>query len=289
MLLLEHAAVYTPRTVPAPAAQPQLAAAKPASTPGASKTSTTRPAAAAAAPVSTPLPAPAPAVAATTADPAKRAPAPAAPQLSGVATKASDYERLTAMLKSMGLGLHKLDPAKPAPHAKLPPAPATPADVEKPAVLAKASPPAPARAPSGKPATAPEPSRAREDSERVIAPEPARAEARPAEATRAGPSAAASSAGMAPRMAIIADARACTPPAYPVNAHRNGESGTVQLALLVGSDGRVVESKVQKSSGSSELDRAARKALSQCKFKAAGNNPQADPVWTMMEYVFSLE
>jgi TonB family protein len=90
------------------------------------------------------------------------------------------------------------------------------------------------------------------------------------------------------RRAVPADPRACTLPAYPKNAYKNGESGTVRLALLIGSDGRVLESRVQRSSGSNELNKAAREALSRCLFKVTGSDGGM-PVWTTMEYVFSLD
>jgi TonB family protein len=105
----------------------------------------------------------------------------------------------------------------------------------------------------------------------------------------AAASASANAASSAPRQAPVADMRTCAPPSYPPKAHAAGETGTVQVALLVAGDGRVIESKVQKSSGSSELDKAARKAFSQCRFKVAGDDKDADPVWARLEYVFSLD
>ena len=194
------------------------------------------------------------------------------------------------MLKSMGLGLHKLDLG--TPDAKRPVAATPSIPPEKALVAAKAQVAPTARAATAvKGGAAPDTARAPEEAVRTATPDVARAEARlQGEASKAvAATASLAPVSSAPRQAIIADARACVPPAYPMNAHRNGESGTVQLALLVGNDGRVLESKVQNSSGSSELDRAARKALSQCKFKAPGNDRQAEPVWAMLEYVFSLD
>ncbi|WP_254503996.1 energy transducer TonB, partial [Duganella vulcania] len=109
-----------------------------------------------------------------------------------------------------------------------------------------------------------------------------------AEASRASAPAAAS-ASQAARPAVVMDSRNCAPPEYPPNAYRRGESGTVQLALLVGTDGRVVESKLQKSSGSHELDKTARKALSQCKFKTANGDALTEATWTNLTYVWTLD
>lgn len=52
-----------------------------------------------------------------------------------------------------------------------------------------------------------------------------------------------------------------TPPAYPVECRRRREQGTVTLAVLVGTDGRVDQVSVSGSSGSFRLDRAALAAV----------------------------
>jgi protein TonB len=91
------------------------------------------------------------------------------------------------------------------------------------------------------------------------------------------------------RSAVLADASGCAKPNYPANAARNGETGTVTLALLVGTDGRVTSSRVQKSSGSRDLDRAAVNALSLCQFKPGMNNGVPEAGWAQIAYVWSLE
>jgi protein TonB len=89
--------------------------------------------------------------------------------------------------------------------------------------------------------------------------------------------------------AVLADANGCAKPDYPAKAMRNGESGTVTLALLVGTDGRVAGSRVQSSSGSRELDKAAVAALSMCKFKPATNGGAAEQAWAQIAYVWTLD
>lgn len=274
MLRLEQAVVYSADSAAAPAAERQAQAEAPAASSAAKGKASSTGAAQAAAPSGIG------AVAAELAKPSAAAKAPSA------AAKATEYERLTAMLKSMGLGLHKLDLPTLASNAKQPPPPAKPAEAAKPA-------PAPP-VQAAKSATAPETSRAREEVERPADPAPARSEARTvADTGRASAppvaSVSASSASQGLRPAVLVDARACPTPAYPVNAYRNGESGTVLLALLVANDGRVVESKVQKSSGSSDLDKAARKALAQCRFKPASSDSQAEPTWATLAYVWSID
>lgn len=229
-------------------------------------------------------------------------PAPAASQKStkapaaASAPKATEYERLTAMLKSMGLGLHKLELPGLASNTK--PSPAKAADTPRAAEAAKTNTTPSAREPAASSVAPSETSRVRDETIRPAAPDPVRSEAKAvAETSRASTpmvananlaSASTASANHAPpRTAVIAEARNCPPPPYPINAYRNGETGTVLLALLVGSDGRVVESKVQKSSGSPELDKAARKALSLCKFKPADG--QTEPAWANLAYVWSID
>ncbi|QOY94827.1 energy transducer TonB [Massilia sp. UMI-21] len=89
--------------------------------------------------------------------------------------------------------------------------------------------------------------------------------------------------------AVLANADGCAKPDYPMHAARNGDSGTVTLALLVGADGRVRDARVQKSSGHRELDRAALNALSLCQFKPAMNNGVAAAGWGQIAYVWTLE
>jgi protein TonB len=91
------------------------------------------------------------------------------------------------------------------------------------------------------------------------------------------------------RTAVLADANGCAKPDYPARAARNGETGTVTLALLVGTDGRVASSRIQHSSGSRELDKAAVSALSMCKFKPAMAGGVAEQAWAQIAYVWTLD
>ncbi len=91
------------------------------------------------------------------------------------------------------------------------------------------------------------------------------------------------------RSAVLADANGCALPEYPASAARDGVTGTVTLALMVGADGRVQDSRIQKSSGSRVLDRAAVNALSLCRFKPATNNGVAEAGWAQIAYVWTLD
>jgi len=89
--------------------------------------------------------------------------------------------------------------------------------------------------------------------------------------------------------AALANAGDCAKPDYPASAARNGETGTVKMALLIGPDGHVSDSKIQKSSGSRDLDRAAVAALRMCKFKPAVANGTPTSAWGQIAYVWTLE
>ena len=90
-------------------------------------------------------------------------------------------------------------------------------------------------------------------------------------------------------MAALANAGDCVRPDYPARAARNGDTGTVSLALLIGVDGKVTDARVKQTSGFKELDRAAISALSMCKFKPATTNGVAEPAWGQIAYVWSLD
>jgi protein TonB len=91
------------------------------------------------------------------------------------------------------------------------------------------------------------------------------------------------------RTAVLADANGCALPDYPAAAARRGDTGTTTLALLVGADGRVSSSRIEQSSGSRDLDRAAINALTLCKFKPATNNGVAEAGWAKLAFVWKLD
>ena len=60
------------------------------------------------------------------------------------------------------------------------------------------------------------------------------------------------------------------------------------MAFLVSADGHVLDSKVEKTSGYKNLDRAAVKAISACKFKPGMKDGNVAQTWAKVEYVWSL-
>ena len=81
----------------------------------------------------------------------------------------------------------------------------------------------------------------------------------------------------------------CAKPEYPSASRRLEEEGTVSLRFLVGTDGKVIESEVEKTSGYKRLDEAARAALSRCQFRAATVDGKPEQGWATMKYTWRLE
>jgi protein TonB len=78
-------------------------------------------------------------------------------------------------------------------------------------------------------------------------------------------------------------------PSYPIDAVRDGSTGTVQLEILVGVDGSVIDVRVVKSSGDRRLDAAARdQVLRHWQFKAAVENGVPVQARGILPVVFSL-
>lgn len=83
------------------------------------------------------------------------------------------------------------------------------------------------------------------------------------------------------------DAKACRAE-YPKASLMNEEEGAVAMSFLVSAEGRVVESKVEKTSGFKNLDNAAVKAITGCKFKPGSKDGNAAQTWTKVNYVWAL-
>jgi len=86
----------------------------------------------------------------------------------------------------------------------------------------------------------------------------------------------------------IADFSSCRQPVYPQADVTAGHEGTVTVSFLVDTDGKVVDSRLLRSSGFMGLDKAAQTALHQCRFSPALRHGQAVPAWTAVQYVWKL-
>ena len=81
----------------------------------------------------------------------------------------------------------------------------------------------------------------------------------------------------------------CDKPEYPSASRRMEEEGTVGLKFLVGADGKVIQSEIEKSSGYKRLDEAARAGLAKCLFRPAMVDGKPEQAWTTIKYVWRLE
>lgn len=91
------------------------------------------------------------------------------------------------------------------------------------------------------------------------------------------------------RTAAVVSSGNCEKPEYPSASRRLEEEGTVFLRFLVGVDGKVIQSEVEKSSGYRRLDEAARAGLSRCQFKPATVDGKPEQAWASMKYTWRLE
>ena len=61
------------------------------------------------------------------------------------------------------------------------------------------------------------------------------------------------------------------------------------LRFLIDVDGRVIESKVEASSGYNRLDDAAKNAMAKCQFKPATVDGKPEQSWASIKYTWRLE
>ncbi|MDB5909775.1 MAG: energy transducer TonB [Massilia sp.] len=76
---------------------------------------------------------------------------------------------------------------------------------------------------------------------------------------------------------------------YPKASLMNEEQGTTSMSFLVASDGSVVEAKLEKTSGFKNLDKAAIKSISACKFKPGSKDGAPAQTWTRVDYAWKLD
>ena len=91
------------------------------------------------------------------------------------------------------------------------------------------------------------------------------------------------------RTPAVVDANTCEKPAYPPASLRANETGIVRLSFLIDTDGRVLDSKVDRSSGFRRLDEAARAGLGLCKFRPATLNGRPERTWGRIEYEWKIQ
>lgn len=83
------------------------------------------------------------------------------------------------------------------------------------------------------------------------------------------------------------DAKKCVVE-YPKASLMNEEQGVTTASFLVSETGVVLDSKLEKSSGFKNLDKAALKSISACKFKPGSKDGVPATTLTRVEYSWSL-
>ncbi len=84
------------------------------------------------------------------------------------------------------------------------------------------------------------------------------------------------------------DPHFCNKPEYPPASRQFEETGAVVLNFLIDVDGRVIQSRIESSSGYERLDEAARRALSLCRFKPGTVDGRPQKSWHKLRYVWKL-
>jgi protein TonB len=91
------------------------------------------------------------------------------------------------------------------------------------------------------------------------------------------------------RTAPVVRAESCETPSYPAASLRAGETGRVSLSFLIDVSGKVLESKVERSSGHARLDEAARNALELCRFKPGTLDGKPERAWARLQYEWKID
>jgi len=79
------------------------------------------------------------------------------------------------------------------------------------------------------------------------------------------------------------------PPRYPIESRRNREQGTVVLSLTLGTDGKVAQISIARSSGFDRLDKAALEAVKRWRWAPTVRDGQPVMVRGVVEIPFVLQ
>jgi protein TonB len=91
------------------------------------------------------------------------------------------------------------------------------------------------------------------------------------------------------RTAPVVDLSRCEKYPYPPEAQKAGQAGTVLLGIVIDVDGSVLQSKILRSSGFLELDEAARRAMTRCRFRPATVDGVPERTRASLEYRWKIE
>lgn len=80
----------------------------------------------------------------------------------------------------------------------------------------------------------------------------------------------------------------CASPRYPDASRQLNEEGRVIIGYQIDESGKVINSRIDTSSGSSRLDSVAERALSKCKFTPGTANGVAETSWMQAAFTWKL-
>lgn len=79
-------------------------------------------------------------------------------------------------------------------------------------------------------------------------------------------------------------------PPYPAMSKRLGETGRVVLRVLIGTDGRVQEARIERSSGFDRLDQVALEtARDRWRYRPGTRNGVPEAMWYRVPINFTLD
>ncbi len=87
----------------------------------------------------------------------------------------------------------------------------------------------------------------------------------------------------------VANFNSCRKPLWPAGAIAANRTGRVTLGFQVSAQGKVIRSRVNRSSGHPDLDQAARTGIELCSFTPGITDGKPAASWMQMQYVWTLE
>lgn len=81
----------------------------------------------------------------------------------------------------------------------------------------------------------------------------------------------------------------CSRPVYPLRALADKVEGTSTIGFLISTEGKVIDSRLYKSSGDASLDEAARSGLAKCTFRPPSRDGKPVQAWVPVQYVWTLD
>ncbi|HEY9546325.1 MAG TPA: energy transducer TonB, partial [Solimonas sp.] len=81
----------------------------------------------------------------------------------------------------------------------------------------------------------------------------------------------------------------CAAPRYPNASRQLNEEGRVVIGYQIDEYGKILNSRIDTSSGSPRLDTIAMRAMAKCTFKPGTANGIAETSWTQVAFTWKLD